>query len=53
MQNVIDEYDPAYCRLLETAYGEGMMSDGGQEAIDLMFQGVPDNGDIIGRLRDL
>lgn len=38
MQEVIDEYSPEYCRLLEAAYGTGMMSEGDEEAIAFMFK---------------
>lgn len=44
MDEVIDEYYPEYCFSLEAAYGEGMMSEGGSEAIDLMFKGLPIEG---------
>ena len=37
VQKIIDEYSEDYCKLLEVAYGDGMMSEGGQEAIDRMF----------------
>ncbi|MCH9620655.1 MAG: 2-methoxy-6-polyprenyl-1,4-benzoquinol methylase, mitochondrial [Chlamydiia bacterium] len=40
MKDVIDEYDPKYCATLEAAYGEGMMSEGGSEAIDSLFEKV-------------
>lgn len=43
MKEVIEEYSPHYCHLLEAAYGTGMMSEGG-EAIDLMFQGLSIQG---------
>lgn len=36
-QNLIDEYTPEYCHLLELAYGKNWMSDGGDAAIDTMF----------------
>lgn len=36
-QKIIGEYSEEYCRLLEDAYGDGMMSEGGTEAIDRMF----------------
>lgn len=37
VQKIIGEYSEEYCRLLETAYGDGMMSEGGTKAIDRMF----------------
>ncbi|WHN64891.1 class I SAM-dependent methyltransferase [Cysteiniphilum sp. QT6929] len=39
-QKIIDEYPQEYCSLLELCYGEGMMSEGGSEAIDQLFSGV-------------
>ncbi len=36
-----DIYTPKYCEQLEAAYGQGMMSEGGSEAIDFLFEGVP------------
>lgn len=35
-----EEYTPKYCMQLEAAYGTGMMSEGGQEGIDYMFDSV-------------
>ncbi len=43
IKNVIDinsVYQDAYCQSLEIAYGSGMMSEGGIEGIDLMFEGI-------------
>lgn len=37
---VIQEYDQDYCFELEAAYGKGMMSEGGHEAIDRLLEGV-------------
>lgn len=36
-----DEYTPKYCLQLETAYGDGMMSEGGHEGIEDMFDQIP------------
>jgi len=44
MKEVIDEYYPQYCQLLEAAYGKSMMSEGGREAIDFMFKGLSIKG---------
>ena len=44
MQEVIKEYYPEYCHSLETIYGKGMMSEGGAEGIDTMFEGVSITG---------
>lgn len=38
------EYTPEYCMELEAAYGDGMMSEGGSEGIDMMFEGVELSG---------
>lgn len=35
-----DSYDRDYCRQLEFAYGSGMMSEGGDQAIEKMFSGI-------------
>jgi cyclopropane fatty-acyl-phospholipid synthase-like methyltransferase len=35
-----DEYTPTYCLQLEAAYGEGMMSEGGVEGIEHMFNSI-------------
>jgi ubiquinone/menaquinone biosynthesis C-methylase UbiE len=37
-QSLEEEYTPKYCLELETAYGEGMMSEGGGQAVDSMFK---------------
>ena len=39
-QKLIEEYPLDYCEFLEAAYGDGMMSEGGNEAIDSMLEGV-------------
>ena len=39
-QKMIEEYTPEYCHFLEATYGEGMMSEGGLDAIDDMFSGL-------------
>ena len=39
-QKIIDEYPQEYCSLLELCYGEGMMSEGGEDAIDQLFAGM-------------
>lgn len=36
-----EEYTPNYCLQLEAAYGPGMMSEGGVEGIDYMFDSIP------------
>jgi cyclopropane fatty-acyl-phospholipid synthase-like methyltransferase len=41
-----NEYTPKYCLQLEAAYGQGLMSDGGEEAIDWMFDQVPLEGKV-------
>lgn len=43
-QKLIDEYSADYCHFLEAAYGQGMMSEGGAEAIEKMFSGIDLNG---------
>lgn len=35
-----EEYTPNYCLQLEAAYGTGMMSEGGSEGIDYMFDSL-------------
>ncbi|MCF6764586.1 methyltransferase domain-containing protein [Thiotrichales bacterium 19S3-7] len=37
---IIDEYPLNYCQQLELAYGSGMMSEGGTEAIDTLFSQI-------------
>lgn len=44
MSEVIDEYGPEYCHSLEAVYGKGMMSEGGTEGIDEMFEGLDIHG---------
>lgn len=39
-QKMIEEYSAEYCLLLEIAYGKGMMSEGGSQAIENMFAGI-------------
>lgn len=41
-----EEYTPGYCLQLEAAYGEGMMSEGGSEGIELMFDQIPLEGKV-------
>ena len=36
-----EEYTPKYCLQLEAAYGKGMMSEGGFEGIEYMFDSIP------------
>ena len=36
-QQPIEAYSPAYCAMLEMAYGQGLMSEGGTNAIDELF----------------
>jgi 2-polyprenyl-3-methyl-5-hydroxy-6-metoxy-1,4-benzoquinol methylase len=43
-QDIIDEYTPAYCRWLQLAYGQGLLSEGGFEAMDDMFTGMDLSG---------
>lgn len=40
IQKIISEYPGEYCHSLELAYGSGMMSEGGSEAIEKMFSGI-------------
>ena len=44
MQDIINAYYPEYCHSLEAVYGQGMMSEGGSEAIDKMFKNFSING---------
>ena len=37
IKKIIAEYSEDYCLLLEAAYGNGMMSEGGEEAINHLF----------------
>lgn len=39
--SVIDEYPEEYCLALETAYGKGMMSEGGEDGIESLFTTIP------------
>src|SRR4051794_34392800 len=39
-QKLIDEYSESYCAMLEMAYGQGIMSAGGTEAIETLFEGL-------------
>ena len=39
-----DVYTPKYCQQLEAAYGQGMMSEGGDEAIHHLVEGITMNG---------
>lgn len=39
-EKIIHEYPEEYCDMLELAYGENMMSEGGAHAIDDMFNGI-------------
>jgi phosphoethanolamine N-methyltransferase len=43
-QSLDEVYTPKYCLQLEAAYGKGMMSEGGQEAVEHMFQSIPLKG---------
>lgn len=38
--DIIEEYSEEYCLALETAYGQSMMSEGGQDGIESLFQGI-------------
>jgi len=42
--SLIDEYPAEYCLALETAYGQGMMSEGGDSGIEDMFSGISLSG---------
>lgn len=41
-----EEYTPHYCLLLEAAYGEGMLSEGGIDGIERMFDQIPVGGKV-------
>ena len=41
-----DEYNSNYCLQLEAAYGEGMMSEGGIDGIEYMFDQIPLDGKV-------
>lgn len=43
LAQLIEEYNLDYCYFLEAVYGEGMMSEGGSEAIEAMFEGIDIN----------
>ncbi len=40
LQKLIDNYSESYCAMLEVAYGNGMMSEGGSDAIEYMLAGL-------------
>src|SRR5579871_5154380 len=40
LDQIIHEYPENYCAMLEFTYGEGMMSEGGKDAIEKMFSGI-------------
>lgn len=42
--NLEEEYTPRFCSQLEEAYGKGMMSEGGSEGIELMFDQIQLDG---------
>jgi ubiquinone/menaquinone biosynthesis C-methylase UbiE len=43
----LDEvYTPKYCLQLEAAYGKGMMSEGGDEGIEYLFDAIPLTGKV-------
>lgn len=39
-RQIIDEYSEEYCDFLEAAYGKGMLSEGGEQAVKKLFDGV-------------
>ncbi len=41
IEKIINEYPESYCDMLELAYGTGMMSEGGIDAIEEMFRDIP------------
>jgi len=41
-----DVYTPKYCLQLEAAYGKGMMSEGGAEGIEYLFDTIPLEGKV-------
>lgn len=44
VEQIIEEYGPEYCQLLASSYdAEGMMSEGGIDAVLQMFDGIPLN----------
>lgn len=44
--NLEEVYSPKYCQQLEAAYGKGMMSEGGTQAIEHLFDGVDMKGKL-------
>ena len=40
LATIIEEYPIDYCKSLELAYGDGMMSEGGSKAIDELFENI-------------
>ena len=40
IEKIIAEYPKDYCRALELAYGEGMMSEGGVKRLSCFFSGI-------------
>lgn len=44
MDSINATYTKDYCRQLELAYGQGMMSEGGQMGLDKMVKGLPLKG---------
>ncbi len=44
IDKLIHEYSKSYCESLEWAYGTGMMSEGGGEAIEKMVRDIPLSG---------
>lgn len=40
LAKIINEYPANYCEMLEDAYGKDMMSEGGTDAIEHMFEGI-------------
>jgi phosphoethanolamine N-methyltransferase len=40
-QPLNEVYTPKYCLQLEAAYGKGMMSEGGEEGIEYLFDSIP------------
>ncbi|MCL9783316.1 methyltransferase domain-containing protein [Vibrio sp. S4M6] len=40
VEKLLEEYSQEYCQCLELAYGQGMMSEGGAEAIDKLFENI-------------
>ncbi|MBB72719.1 MAG: methyltransferase [Legionellales bacterium] len=44
VEKIIAEYTEEYCYILELAYGPGLMSEGGAEAIESMFEHITLDG---------